>query len=248
MRHPLLFSGNYLLTTPELLEVVDFKAWRKVANPTEDRKRRRFSPYLTLRTGDVLLKLVGYTAVWEFLDAIQPQLPRIPINSVMKGYDFYDEETLSFLEEVSWFIIESPMPFIAFKIDENGLARAIKKPLQNVPINSKEYTGVAELTMYDGGKYYSCLLETVKTRYNKKQYFCYLLGYGIRPLQGVIFSSIDEAQRYSIAISEELDTTDIENYKLNIRHGMFDEEIDKLENELFFQLISELQNHNSASQ
>lgn len=236
MRHPLLFSGNYILTTPELIEVVDFKAWRKISNTKEYRKRRRFSPYLILKTGDTLLKLVGYSAVWDFLDAIQPKLPRIPINSVMKGYDFYDEETMSFLEEVAWFIIESKIPFVGFKIDENGLARVVKKPVASIPINGKKYAGKAELTLLDGKNYYVALLETND---KPRTYYCYCMGMGVRPLLGRVFDNIDEAQEYVIEAKKKVSAIEAVGKTLVIRHNMFDEEVDLLENELFFLLNEE---------
>jgi len=238
MRHPLLFGGNFLLTTPDLIEVVDFKAWRKINNPREERKRRRFSPYLTLRCGETLLKLVGYSAVWEFLDAIQPNLPRIPINSVMKGYEFYDTETMSFLEEVGWFLVESDEAFVGFKIEDNGLARAIKKPLSNIPIASKEYTGMSELTLFDATRYYVAILESKCTN----KYFVYTIGYGVRPLKGKVFNKIDEAQMYAVRTSDELAKVEDVLGHQNLRFGMFDEEVDILENELFFQLLEEKKN------
>tara|TARA_R100000742_G_C4279596_1_gene104663 strand:- start:8172 stop:8906 length:735 start_codon:yes stop_codon:yes gene_type:complete len=240
MRHPLLFGGDFVLTTPELIEVVDFKAWRKVSNTKEYRRRRRFSPYLTLKTGDTLLKLVGYTAVWDFLDAIQPQLPRIPINSVMKGYEFYDEETMSFLEEVAWFVIESKTPFIGFRVDENGLAKVVAKPISNIPVNSKTYIGLAELTLHDAGTYYVAMLET--NQRNNRMYFCYTMGLGIRPFLGKLYTNVDDAQRYVVATVEKLKEQKDVGESLIIRNNMFDEEIDLLENESFFLLLQQKEN------
>ena len=229
----MLFGGNFFLTSPRLIKVLDFKAWRKVERG--DRTRRRFSPRLTLEADGVLLNLVGYASVWDFLDAILDDLPRKPINQAMKGYDYYDDEVLPFANEVIHFLQESDKPHIGFLLDEIGNAKVVSNPLCNIPIRMKERADISEATLFHSS-YTFVLLET---KDKPRLYVVYCMGMGVRPLTGKVFASIDKATQYIINTSAKLVNTDTNKHPFTIRHGMFDEEVDKLENEAFFSSLSQ---------
>ena len=233
MKHSLLFGGNFLLTEPRKIEVVDFKAWRKVMKNGENRKRRRFSPRLTLNVAGVLLNLVGYARVWAFLDELIPDLPRKPVNLAMKGYEFYDNDVLPFALELRAFIEESEQPCIAFNINTVGHSKVVKKGTLHVPIRMKERAGEAELTLFEGN-YTFCLLES---KDKPTIYIVYCLGKGVRPLKGRVFTSVDLATDYILTTAQSLAGEKRHIGDFTIRHGMFDEEIDKLENEAFFSCL-----------
>ena len=230
MKHSLLFGGNFLLTEPCKIEVVDFKAWRKVKKNGENRKRRRFSPRLTLKVDGLLLNLVGYASVWDFLDEIIPNLPRKLVNLAMKGYEFYDDDVMPFTLELKAFLEESEQPFVAFNINTLGHSKVVKKATLHVPMRMKDRAGEAELTIFEGN-YTFCLLES---KDKPTIYTVYCMGQGVRPLKGRVFSSVDLATDYILTTSESLVDEIAYKGEFTIRHGMFDEEIDDLENAAFF--------------
>lgn len=87
-------------------------------------KGRRFEPYIELLAGPYRLVINGYEQVWDFIDAIQPDLYRTSVNACMKG-----DMGINFKEVLANFLDESEQETIIFSYE--------KLPIVAVPNSDK---------------------------------------------------------------------------------------------------------------
>jgi len=71
-----------------------------------------FQPCAVLRAGIHSIMLDGLDAVWDFIDAVQPDMPRAVVNQGMKG-EFIEEQP--FAQDLQDFISESDADFISIR-------------------------------------------------------------------------------------------------------------------------------------
>lgn len=71
-----------------------------------------FQPCAVLRAGIHSIMLDGLDAVWDFINAVQPDMPRAVVNQGMKG-EFIEEQP--FAQDLQDFIKESDADFISFR-------------------------------------------------------------------------------------------------------------------------------------
>ena len=103
---PFRYCAEWIMARPSDITVERFIGWRRAG------KRRLFEPFALLRMGDYLVALDGKSAVWDFIDAVQPDMPRGIVNQGMKG-EFIHEQP--FAQDLQDFITESETHFIAFQ-------------------------------------------------------------------------------------------------------------------------------------
>lgn len=227
----MLIAGKYLFATPERhIAVVDFQAWRLIQRG--DRKRRRFSPKLTLDIQGYTVVLQGYNSIWEFLDCLHTGLMRKGLNHLMKGYEWGASEELQVLIE------ESKTEYICFELQENGFAYACKK--ERLVLPTKKGQMDCSLSFVDGENIVFAILKS------SKESLVLLLGEGgVRPRTGVL---IRKEKSVAAFIEEHynLKCEVVGSYK--VRPNMFEEEVDDLEYLQFIQLIQNAEGKNTGSQ
>lgn len=102
--------AEWLVVPTEQIVVERFFGWRRAG------KRRLFQPCAVLRAGAHQILVDGLDAVWELIDAIQPEMPRRIVNEGMKG-GFVLEGEQPFAHDLQAFLRESATSFLIFSCD-----------------------------------------------------------------------------------------------------------------------------------
>ena len=100
---PFRYCGEWIFARPCDIVVERFIGWRRAG------RRRLFQPCAVLRAGIHSIMLDGLDAVWDFINAVQPNMPRAVVNQGMKG-EFIEEQP--FAQDLQDFIDESAADFI----------------------------------------------------------------------------------------------------------------------------------------
>lgn len=106
MMQPFRYCAEWIFARPQDIIVERFIGWRRAG------KRRLFAPFAILRMGEYRLAVDGKSAVWDLIDAVQPNMPRRVVNQGMKG-EFVHEQT--FAQDLQDFINESECHVLAFR-------------------------------------------------------------------------------------------------------------------------------------
>ena len=231
MRHPVLIAGRYLFAKPERhITVTDFQAWRLIQRG--DRRRRRFSPKLTLDIQGYTVVLQGYNAVWDFLDCLHSGLLRRNLNYLMKGYEWGASEELQILIE------ESSRDYICFDLVESGFAKADTRKRLLLP--TKQGDKDCSVSFVSGKNIVFAVLAS------KEESLVLLLGEGgVRPRTGVVVRKKGGVAEF-ISENLELQCGVVGDYKTKL--NMFEEEADELEYLQYLQLIQNPVGKNTGSQ
>ena len=169
---PFRYEGAYILSQPKDIVVEDFIALRKTS------KGRRFKPYLHLRIDEFDVVLDGYDAIWEFLDAIQPNMYRTMIQAGMLGKLDLPH---SFDKEIQALIDESQVEWICFNYDKRKFI--IPNTRAKKAIKAYISTTVHDCTMEDDNAPLQGYLAKLWLPYNMKgsQFLCRSYVYGEHP-------------------------------------------------------------------
>ena len=103
---PFRYCAEWIVARPKDITVERFVGWRRAG------KRRLFEPFALLRMGEHTVALDGKSAVWDFIDAVQPNMPRGVVNQGMKG-EFIHEQP--FAQDLQDFIAESEAHVVVFQ-------------------------------------------------------------------------------------------------------------------------------------
>ena len=103
---PFRYCAEWILARPQDIIVERFIGWRRAG------KRRLFQPFAILRMGEYRVAVDGKSAVWDLIDAVQPDMPRRTVNQGMKG-EFVHEQT--FAQDLQDFINESETHVLVFQ-------------------------------------------------------------------------------------------------------------------------------------
>ena len=103
---PFRYCAEWILARPQDIIVDRFIGWRRAG------KRRLFAPFAILRMGEYQVAVDGKSAVWDLIDAVQPDMPRRVVNQGMKGEFVYEQ---TFAQDLQDFIHESEAHILAFR-------------------------------------------------------------------------------------------------------------------------------------
>jgi hypothetical protein len=112
---PFRLEGEFFYANREDVNILFFSAW-------ERNLRMRFKPQIIIGVGAHRIFIEGYREVWDFLDIIQPNLPRRFTNASMKGdtLRLMGEEWRPFEKDLQDFITESECEVFAFRCSARG--------------------------------------------------------------------------------------------------------------------------------
>lgn len=103
---PFRYCAEWIVSKTEDVVVERFIGWRRAG------KRRLFQPFVILKVGQYRITLDGKSAVWDFINAIQPNMPKAVVNQGMKG-EFVHEQP--FAQDLQDFIAESQTDILVFQ-------------------------------------------------------------------------------------------------------------------------------------
>lgn len=103
---PFRYCAEWIVSKTEDVVVERFIGWRRAG------KRRLFQPFVILKVGQYRIALDGKSAVWDFINAIQPNMPKAVVNQGMKG-EFVHEQP--FAQDLQDFIAESQTDILVFQ-------------------------------------------------------------------------------------------------------------------------------------
>lgn len=105
---PFRYLGEWIFCRPQDIQVERFIGWRRAG------KRRLFQPFAILRIGEYRVCLDGKDSVWEFICAIQPDMPKAIVIQGMKG-EFVQEQT--FAQDLQDFARESKTDMLSLRCE-----------------------------------------------------------------------------------------------------------------------------------
>jgi len=106
LMQPFRYCAEWILTRPQDIIVERFIGWRRAG------KRRLFAPFAILRMGEYRVAVDGKSAIWDLIDAVQPDMPRRIVNQGMKGEFVYEQ---TFAQDLQDFIHETEVHVLAFR-------------------------------------------------------------------------------------------------------------------------------------
>lgn len=108
-------DGEWLITKTQHIIVESFCGWVRSSG------RRVFQPIATLLIGEHHIQVRGYSAIWSFIDAIQPSMPRRSVNSAMKGDNMINDDYWEpFVYDLQAFVNESETYSLCVKYSTKG--------------------------------------------------------------------------------------------------------------------------------
>ena len=102
---PFRYCAEWIIAKPKDIVVERFIGWRRAG------KNRLFAPFAILRMGEYRVALDGKGAVWDFINAIQPNMPKAVVNQGMKGEFVYEQP---FAQDLQAFASESETDVLVF--------------------------------------------------------------------------------------------------------------------------------------